>query len=218
MFLTRLSHACVRLEKDGARLVIDPGSFSASDATHDADAVLVTHQHADHVVPVTLRRDLVSRPDLEVWAPADVVALLLEGAPELADRVHAVRAGDTFEVAGFEVEVYGGLHEAVHPDVPRLANVAYLIDGSVLHPGDSFTVPPRPVAVLLIPIAAPWLRLGDVVDYVRAVGPRLTIPIHDALYSRIGCDLVDRLLGPHGLGLGGAQYLRPVDGVGLELP
>ena len=70
MHLTRLGHACVRLERDGARLVIDPGSYSAPDAVGDADAVLVTHEHADHVVPATLRRDLAARPRLEVWAPA----------------------------------------------------------------------------------------------------------------------------------------------------
>jgi L-ascorbate metabolism protein UlaG (beta-lactamase superfamily) len=28
MLLTKLGHSCVRLEKDGARLVIDPGVWS----------------------------------------------------------------------------------------------------------------------------------------------------------------------------------------------
>ena len=32
MRLTKLGHACVRLEKDGAALVIDPGIWSGPDA------------------------------------------------------------------------------------------------------------------------------------------------------------------------------------------
>jgi len=217
MKLTRLGHACVRLEKHGTRLVIDPGSFSAPDAIDDAGAVLVTHEHADHVVSAALRAALVARPALEVWAPAGVVATLTEGAPELVDQVHTVRAGDGFEAAGFAVEVFGALHAAVHREVPQVANVAYLLDDTVLHPGDSFTAPPRAVTVLLVPISGPWLRLGDVVDYVRAVAPRIAVPIHDALYSPAGQGLADRLLGPHGLGIGGAEYRRPADGEPMGL-
>jgi L-ascorbate metabolism protein UlaG (beta-lactamase superfamily) len=212
MELSRLGHACVRLEKPGSRLVIDPGAFSAPDAVDGADAVLVTHQHADHVALPALRQALADAPALEVWAPAAVVAALTDGAPQVATRVHAVSAGDAFDAAGFAVRVFGGLHAVVHADIPRIANLAYLVDGAVLHPGDSFTLPATPVDVLLAPTGAPWLKAAEVIDYVRAVGPRLVLPIHDAFYSAAGLALVDTLLGPNGPGIGGAEYRRPTEG------
>jgi len=217
MDLTRLGHACVRLDAPHGRLVIDPGGYSDPDATDGADVVLITHEHADHVVPEPLRAALAERPALEVWAPPSVAAMLRAGAPAGADRVHDARAGDRFTVAGFAIEVFGELHAVVHPDVPRVANVAYLVGGAVLHPGDSFTLPGRPIDVLLLPVAGPWMRLAEAVDYVRAVGPRIAIPIHDAVLSPVGLALVDRLLGPQGLGAGGAEYLRLVDGEPVSL-
>jgi len=50
MRFTKLGHSCVRLDKDGAVLVIDPGTFSdAAGALDGATAVMVTHEHPDHL-------------------------------------------------------------------------------------------------------------------------------------------------------------------------
>lgn len=211
--MTRWGHACVRLERDGSRLVIDPGSFSDLSVLDTADAVLVTHEHADHVVVERLRATLANRSHLHVWAPG-VVVDLLDGTGAAAGRVHAVQHGDAFTAAGFEVVVLGEWHELVHPDVPRVANVAYLVDGSVLHPGDSFTLPPAStsVDVLLAPVGGPWLKLAEVIDYARAVRPRLVVPIHDALLSDVGRASADRLVAA----LGGSPEYRRL-GAGDEL-
>jgi L-ascorbate metabolism protein UlaG (beta-lactamase superfamily) len=110
--------------------------------------------------------------------------------------------------------VLGEWHELVHPDVPRVANVAYLVDGLILHPGDSFTLPPAAtsVDVLLAPVGGPWLKLAEVIDYARAVRPRLVVPIHDALLSDVGRASVDRLVAA----LGGSPEYRRL-GAGDEL-
>jgi len=208
--ITHGGHACVRLERDGRRLVLDPGAFGDLAVLDDADAVLVTHEHVDHVDPPSLVAALAARPGLEVWAPEPVTDLLA-GAGAPADRLHPVARGDAFTAAGFDVQVLGEQHAVVHPDVPRVANVAYLVDAAVLHPGDSFTPPPAgtDVAVLLVPVAGPWMALADAIDYVRAVRPRVAVPVHDAILSDRGRALVDRLVG----GLGGAgEYRRVVAG------
>ncbi|MEO3888091.1 MBL fold metallo-hydrolase [Nonomuraea sp. B5E05] len=48
MKVTKFTHACVRVEHEGRRLVIDPGTWSEPSALDGADAVLVTHEHGAH--------------------------------------------------------------------------------------------------------------------------------------------------------------------------
>ncbi|NTW41415.1 MAG: MBL fold metallo-hydrolase, partial [Cellulomonadaceae bacterium] len=177
-----------------------------------ADAVLVTHEHGDHVVPDVLVAALATDPSLHVWAPASVVALLVAAGAASA-QVSAVRAGDRFDAAGLAVEVVGELHALIHQDVPRITNVGYLI-GGVYHPGDAFTVPDGSVEVLLAPVGAPWLRLGEAIDFVRAVAPSVVVPIHDALLSDAGRQIADRLLTTLG---GAGEYRRLVVGEGIDI-
>jgi L-ascorbate metabolism protein UlaG (beta-lactamase superfamily) len=205
--VTHWGHACIRFERDDRRLVLDPGGFSDTAVLADADAVLVTHEHPDHVDPATLVPALAARPALHVWAPPGVVAQLVEaGAP--ADRVHTATTGDAFSAAGFAVRVTGEQHAVIHPDLPAAENVAYLVDGAALHPGDSFTPPPAGVHVdlLLVPVAGPWLKLSEAIDYVRSVRPRVAVPIHDATLTGPARALPDRLLGT----LGGAKEYRRI--------
>jgi len=210
--LSLWGHACVRLESaSGKRLVIDPGSYSDRAVLEDADAVLVTHEHGDHMVPGELRDVVENSSHLDVWGPDPVIDQIAVDAL-VAGRMHRVRSGDSFVAAGFDVLALGESHARAHPDLAPVANLAYLVDGVVLHPGDSFTVPAAGtrVEVLLAPLSGPWLKVGELVDYVRAVGPRVVVPIHDAMNSQAGNDLADRLVAS----LGGTidyRRLRPGD-------
>jgi hypothetical protein len=116
-----------------------------------------------------------------VWAPENVATTL--GSHD--GRVVAVSAGDHFEAAGFAVAVFGEHHAAVHADLPPMGNVAYLIDGNVYHPGDSYFVPDATVGTLLVPAAGPWTKVGEGVDFVRAAKPSRAIRIHDLTLSEI---------------------------------
>ncbi|MER6787339.1 MBL fold metallo-hydrolase [Streptomyces sp. NPDC000658] len=211
MKLTKKSHACVRLEKDGRTLVLDPGAFSEQDAALGAEAILVTHEHLDHFDEKRLRTALETDPAVVVWAPASVAEKISAAFP---GRVHTVGHGDTFTAAGFDVQVHGELHAVIHPDIPRVTNVGYLVDGGrVFHPGDALTVPDRPVETLMLPVMAPWSKISEVIDYVREVKPQRAYDIHDALLTDLARPIYDNQIGA----LGGAEHLRLAPGESTAL-
>ncbi|MFI1101893.1 MBL fold metallo-hydrolase [Streptomyces melanogenes] len=208
--LTKKSHACVRLEKDGRTLVIDPGAFSEADAALGADAVLVTHEHPDHFAEDRLRTALEANPAAEIWTLRSVAEKISAAFP---GRVHTVGHGDAFSAAGFDVQVHGELHAVIHPDLPRITNVGFLVDGSLFHPGDALTVPDHSVDTLMLPVQAPWSKISEVIEYVREVRPRRAIDIHDALLTDLARPIYDTHLG----NLGGADHARLTPGDSTEL-
>lgn len=211
MRLTKLGHACVRLERDGVVLVLDPGTAPFADAAaalQGADAVLVTHQHGDHFDADAIRAAHAANDRLQVVLPHDT-------AGDLADLGAAVRGvgpGEGIVVAGVPVRTVGGEHAVIHPDYPVPANVGYLIDG-LYHPGDALAVPDAPVATLLVPMHAPWSKTGEIVDFVRAVGPERAHPVHDGLLNETGLALVDGWLDR----AGGTAYSRLASGDSVDL-
>ena len=190
MQLTKLGHACVRLVKNGGTLVIDPGAWSGQGALDGANAVLVTHEHADHLDADALRAALSADAGLEVWSNASVAGQFAE----FGGRVHAVAHGDTFGAAGFDVHVYGKDHARILPQIPVIPNTGYAVDGEVFHPGDSFTVPEDMIPTLLVPVSAPWLKFAEAAEFIAAVAPARGFAIHDAILSSEGTGLISMLL------------------------
>ncbi len=210
MDLIKKGHSCVRIEEEGRTLVIDPGGFSEPDAAVGADAVLVTHEHPDHFDEGRLRAALEDNPAAQIWTLRSVAEQIETAFP---GRVHTVGEGDAFEAAGFEVEVHGQLHAVIHPDIPRIANVGYVVGGKVFHPGDALTVPDREIETLLLPVHAPWSKVSEVIDYVREVAPQQAIDVHDALLTDLARPVYDGMIE----NLGGAPHSRlaPGETVGL---
>ena len=190
MRITKFGHACVRIESGGSVVVVDPGVYTDPEAVDGADAIFITHEHADHFSVDHLRRTAAA-----VWTIAAVERLLREQDGDVAKRVRVVRPGDRLDGAGVAVEVVGEKHAVIHPDYDRFDNSGYILEAdgtSVYHPGDALTPPGRPVDVLLAPVSAPWLKVGEAVDFVRAVAAPTSLAIHDRVYSDIGLDMVAR--------------------------
>ncbi|GGP37932.1 MBL fold metallo-hydrolase [Saccharothrix coeruleofusca] len=194
MKLTKYVHACVTLEKRGTTIAVDPGLLTpdAAEVVAGADAVLITHDHFDHFAEELIAQAVAARPELRVFGPASVAA-------KLGDRATAVAAGQSFTIGDFEVEVHGEHHALIHPDIPTIDNVGYLVDGSLYHPGDAYHVPGGEVETLLLPTSGPWTKVAEAVDYVRAVKPRRLIQIHELMLSDLGQQSLARFLGEGGL-------------------
>ena len=188
MKLTKLGHACWRLEKDGRVLVIDPGAFSGEGLLDGADAVLITHEHFDHVDANLLKN---ASPDLEVYTCQAVANQL----GEIPARVQVVNHGDAFGTAGFDVRAVGEWHALNLPDVPPVQNVGFFVDDEVFYPGDALTAPGRDVPTLLVPTNAPWLKGAEMIMYLRYVRPARAYSTHDGLVNDIGATLIDNWLG-----------------------
>ncbi|HVQ43485.1 MAG TPA: MBL fold metallo-hydrolase [Candidatus Saccharimonadia bacterium] len=196
MKITKLGHACLVVEEGEAQILIDPGAYSQGfEGLRELDAVLVTHQHADHVTPEALAKIRQNNPGIAVYADEGTVEVMA-GRGDV--DVKPVHAGEEFDVAGVKVKVFGSDHAVIHPTIPGIENVGYMIAARFFYPGDNFTQPGDPVEVLALPFGAPWLKVSEVIDYVMAVKPLVAIPVHDAVLAipQMNVAIVKRFTDP----------------------
>ena len=190
MRLTKYEHASFVLNEDGKNLVVDPGAFTTPFlGLDDVVGIVVTHEHADHWTPDQFTHILDRNPGIPIFGPAGFAA-----AASGFD-VTVVTPGETVTVGPFTLEFFGGKHAVIHSSIPVIDNVGVLINGTLFHPGDSFTVPGVPVDVLAVPSSGPWLKIAEVMDYVTAVKPKRAFPIHEMVNSTIGNGMARERIG-----------------------
>lgn len=178
MRLRKFGHACLLVSSGEGRVLIDPGTFSRGFEELDGlTAILVTHQHADHVDAGRLGPLLERNGEARLVTDSATAAVL---KAEHGIDAEVATAGASYDV-GLRVEAVGDRHAEIHADIPRVPNIGYVIDGRLLHPGDAIDVTDREVEVLALPTMAPWMRMGEAVEFLRAVRPRFAVPIHEAL-------------------------------------
>lgn len=206
MTITKYEHACFTVEKDNKLIVVDPGERVNLPDLSNVVAVVITHKHGDHLGLENIRKITEVNP-----------AVILVGIDEVLDELtalpaerRAVKAGDVLEVSDFKVEFFGGEHAIIYETVP-CKNLGIMIDDELYYPGDSFTNPEKSVKVLGVPAAAPWMKVGEAMDFIKLIQPEIVFPNHIGTLSEIGktfnynwlnqaCDAVDADFRPLELG------------------
>ncbi len=183
MQITRFGHAAVLVEVAGARILVDPGTFSVDEtfALTGLDAIVVTHQHPDHLDQERLPPLLAGNPDAVLVSDPETAATVSFGEwiPN-ADRLETA-------IGAVSVRGVGAQHAVILPTLPRIANVGVLVSApgepTLFHPGDSYEHAPAGVDVLALPLAAPWAKTSETVDFAQRVAPATLFPMHDRTIS-----------------------------------
>lgn len=186
--VTKYEHATLVISSADALLVIDPGNFLAPPDFTGAVAVVITHEHEDHWSAQNLSAILEKAPDATIYGP--------QGVADAASgfEITVVAAGDVIQAEPFTLEFFGDKHAVIHESIPVIDNLGVMVNDELYYGGDSYTVPPKPVGTLAAPIGAPWLKIGDSMDYVLAVKPKRAFYVHDMTLSVAGKSLASERL------------------------
>lgn len=170
------------IEEKGVRLLTDPGVFTADKhaSLTGLDAILYTHEHADHYHLQSLQALLKINPKAVVLCNPGVGTLLSkEGI------VHEVIGdGNATEVKGVPVDGHGSAHAIIHASLPSVQNTGFLIGERLWYPGDQLTVDPgiKP-EILALPVAGPWMKFAEAIDYALKLQPNMAFPVHDMILN-----------------------------------
>lgn len=250
--VTWWGHASTSVEPGGVRVAFDPllserlahlrrYAAAPTPAALDADVVLVSHLHRDHLHLPSLRR---FAGDVPLVVPRGAEPLLRGLDP---GRVLAVAPGDELEVAALRVQVLGATHDGRRDpwSRARAPAVGFRVENgghSVWFPGDTELradmADVAPVDLALVPVGGwgPSLGAGhlDPEQAARAVamvGATYALPVHWGTFWPVGHRRLGRATHHH-LFLnpgdrfevalardgGGTQVVRVAHGERVRLP
>jgi L-ascorbate metabolism protein UlaG (beta-lactamase superfamily) len=178
MKITKFGHCCLLIEEQGKRILTDPGIYTTEqNVVKNIDAILITHEHADHFHTESLKEILKNNPQTVIITNSVVAGLINNEIPEAV--VVVVENTQRADVDSVSIEGFGEKHAPFHKLIPESTNTSYLIANKLFFPGDAFTNPNREVEILALPVAGPWMNIGQAIDYALDLKPKIAFPVHD---------------------------------------
>jgi L-ascorbate metabolism protein UlaG (beta-lactamase superfamily) len=198
MKITKFGHCCLLIEENGVRILTDPGIYSTQQSkVKNIDFVLITHEHADHFHIDSLKAFLKNNPQVKVITNKSVGTLLEKDG--ITSSV--VEDGQNFDANGVLIEGVGKDHALMYASIPPIQNTGYFIANKLFYPGDAFTNPGKQVEVLALPVAGPWMKLLEAIDYALEIKPKICFPVHEGILKQPGSTHVipPKVLEPKGI-------------------
>lgn len=186
MRITHLGHACLLVEIADTRLLVDPGNLAPDwDGVRDLDAVLVTHQHPDHLDVDRLPALLTANPEAVVVVDPGSADVLRQKGIDVT-----VQDGTAQLIGAATVAPVGSLHALINEAVPRVPNVGLRIEAagepSLYVTGDALDGEPGAVDVVAFALAAPWQRSREMTALLARLAAPVAVPVHDGILSTAG--------------------------------
>ena len=177
MIITKFGHCCLLIETKGVRILTDPGNYNEPPMVTDIDVVLISHEHQDHLHTESLNIILAKNPEAKVMTHASVGRILDEASISYT----LIADGERVVVKGVSIESSGSEHACIHHDLPVVQNTGFYIDETLFYPGDSFHNPKKNIVVLALPVAGPWMKLSEAIEYAKLIKPKVVFPVHDGM-------------------------------------
>ena len=230
MYITKFGHSCLLVEEKGVRIVIDPGEYSTmQNEVREVDAILITHEHQDHMDMGSLKAILANSPDAKIVTNGGAGKMLAKEGIGYQE----IRDSESMTIKDVLIEAFGNDHAVIHSSIPIIPNTGFFIANKFFYPGDAFVYPhiaeepgtlvkdatatyehtianpflhakiglPKPIEILALPVTAPWMRSAEAVDYAAELIPKICIPVHDAILKNPekGHWLAKQILEPMGI-------------------
>lgn len=186
MKITKHGHCCLRITVKDLTILTDPGNYNVCPLDGGLDVILITHEHQDHCHLDALQIIMAKNPGAEIITHPGVGKLLDEAGIIWTN----ISSGEVTTRKGVNLKSIGSVHACIHHDLPAVQNTGFLIDETLFYPGDSFELPLVPVDILALPVAGPWMKLSEAIEYVKVVMPKKVFPVHDGMLRQ------DHQLGP----------------------
>jgi L-ascorbate metabolism protein UlaG (beta-lactamase superfamily) len=222
MHITKLGHCCLVLEENDVKILTDPGSFTTEPvkAVTGVNIILITHEHSDHYHIESIEAVLKNNPGAVVVSNGAVAKLLAE------KNIPCTVVGDTQSATvgaangapaggGILIEGFGKDHAIIYGTAGACENTGYFVAGKFYFPGDAFHDPKRPIDVLALPVAGPWMKISEAIDFAKLVKPRVAFGVHDGTivpgFGGFAAKMFQNFLKPDGI-----EYVALGAGEGKE--
>jgi L-ascorbate metabolism protein UlaG (beta-lactamase superfamily) len=174
MIVTKFVHSCLLVETPEIKVLIDPGNFTWSsrlltvDKLPQLDAIIFTHEHADHYDGHGLMKLSRRFPHAAIITNSVLVDKIAE--LKLPNPIHAGSDDN--------LKVFEAAHEPLPLDMPSVVNIGVHVADKLTHTGDSYDLE-HTRDILALPVTAPFGSFKQALETIVKLKPKKVLPMHD---------------------------------------